>query len=218
MSALDASKKGRTIKVSLLDADQRVHGFLAAAFAGDRRFEWIGSYREVTEAFEYLPAQPAEVLLLGLPVSGMSVVECLHRLKLSAPATLILALGHSAESQRVAEVLREGASGYELKSAPPREIMRAVIDVIEGGVFLSQEAQRSIVDFFRRSTANRALKTLLTQREEEIWVCLLHLKEKDIAQHLNISTQTVHAHIKALYKKLGVHNRESAIRSFFGLY
>ena len=107
----------------------------------------------------------------------------------------------------VYEALAAGATGYLLKESDTERILDAIREVRRGGAPMSHAIARRVVESF-----HRVQESPLSERETEV---LTHLCQgrsySDIARALFISTETVHFHIKNIYRKLQVHSKSAAV-------
>jgi DNA-binding NarL/FixJ family response regulator len=104
-----------------------------------------------------------------------------------------------------------------LKRSSPAEVRQAILGVREGGAPMSAEIARRVVEAFHRPrpAASGAQEEIhLSKRETEILDLLTQgLANKEIADRLGLSTETVRVHLKRIYDKLHVHSRtEAAMR------
>jgi DNA-binding NarL/FixJ family response regulator len=178
----------------------------------------------VAEGRALLLGEPfdAALLDLGLPDgSGLDLLALAAELR-PAPPALVLTV--AAGWATVASALRLGARGYLLKEDLPTRLAGA-LDELERGVVLSARVAGSVVraalgtapaaDLPPEIEARAAGSTgdrPLTRREREV-LALLHagLTYEELASALAIATNTVRAHVRSLYDKLGVHSRAQAI-------
>jgi DNA-binding NarL/FixJ family response regulator len=168
------------------------------------------------DALRRLPEEKVDVVLMDIRLPRMSGIACTARLKALLPDTQILILTASADSDTVFRALEAGADGYLLKRCTPEELQAAVLDVLKGGVPMTSEIARRVIASFRRRPAKEAAATKLTPREEEILTLLSKgLVNKEIADKLSVSYETVRDHLKHIYEKLHVHSRTEAIARYF---
>jgi len=145
-----------------------------------------------------------DVELPGL--SGPNAARLIHE---RLPRIKILMLSVHDEDERIRESLSGGAVGYIIKDADHREFLRIIKRTMEEMPITSPFLVTS------RPPVTSSI-TNLTAREREI---LSHLGEamsnKEIAQAMNLSPETVKSHLQRIYAKLGVGSRAEAIRLFF---
>lgn len=105
-----------------------------------------------------------------------------------------------------------GADGYLLKKTPPRKILHAVADVMQGGSPMSPYVAKRVLEHFRTMLPKPVEDYKLTTRESEILTELVDgLDSKQIAGKLFISYETVRNHLKHIYEKLHVCSRSQAV-------
>jgi DNA-binding NarL/FixJ family response regulator len=189
---------------------------LASLIAEAPGFSCLGVYACAEEALREIPRQPPDVVLMDINLGGMSGVECTFRLKRLMPASVrILMLTVYAESELIFKALEMGADGYLLKRTPPDDILKAITDVHHGGAPMSSYIARQVVQSFARRTSADTPK--LSPREEEVLALVAKGQiNKEIADALGISLETVRTYLKSIYDKLHVRSRTEAAMRFFG--
>ncbi|HVM46782.1 MAG TPA: response regulator transcription factor, partial [Candidatus Acidoferrum sp.] len=111
-----------------------------------------------------------------------------------------------------------GASGYILKRASPERILQAVREVHAGGVPMSSEVARKVLGAFREPAPATSDEHNLSRREQEILELLAQgCSNKEIADKLSISVETVTWHLRHIYGKLHVRSRTQAALRFLGM-
>lgn len=148
--------------------------------------------------------QPDVVLQDLLLPGGIDGVETTRRLLQRSPDAKVIALTASIDEARMMGVLRAGARGYVRKDADPETLLAAVRAVARGRTFIDPSVATS---FLRGQTTD-----LVTAREADVLKHLAHgSSNKEIANVLNISEETVKSHVGSLLSKLHVENRAQAI-------
>lgn len=166
---------------------------LVVAHAGDGG-EAIQQFRQ------HLP----DVTLLDLRLPDMSGIDVLITLRSEFPAARIVILTTSEGDVEIQRALQAGAQGYVLKSMPPRELITVIRQVHAG--------KRYVPSGIAAQVAEHMGEASLTTREIEV---LRHVtggnRNRDIAQILFISEETVKVHMKHVMEKLGAVDRTEAI-------
>jgi len=158
----------------------------------------------------------ADIVLVGLSSRDDARLACVRRLKGLAPDLPVLIISDRRDGASIAQYCMAGADGWLIRPLLPAELARAVRAAAEGGPVLCQEAEKALLDFLHRAGATLSSHGL-TRREREIVGCLAeNLSNKEIAVRLGVSTDTVHVHLGHLFRKLGVHRREQAVRKLLG--
>jgi DNA-binding NarL/FixJ family response regulator len=145
----------------------------------------------------------------------MSGIECTARLKTVLPKTPIVILTTSDDDEIVFRALEAGADGYLLKRTKPAELRLALLDAMSGGAPMTSEIARRVVESFRQKGRNRDDAISLTAREEETLLLLTKgYSNKEIADKLNLSVETVRSHLKHIYEKMHVRSRAEAVARY----
>jgi DNA-binding NarL/FixJ family response regulator len=177
----------------------------------------VAACETAEEAVKQIPECQPQVVLMDINLPGMSGIQCTALLKARLPATHILMLTAYSRDDYVFEALKAGASGYLLKSISLPELIRSILDVVEGGAPMTGQIARRVIEVFRQPAPRATSESQLTPRENEI----LHLlaqgySNKEIATQLNCSASTVRNHLEHIYEKLHVHCRAEATAKYLG--
>ena len=173
----------------------------------------VGSFGSAEEALRKLPALKPELVLMDIHLPNLSGIECTARLKALLPDVRVLMLTVYEDETKIFQALKAGASGYILKRTGKKEIVEAINELRQGGAPMTSAIARKVVESFRESPPKE--ETKLTRRETEILDCLARgFSNKEIAQQLSLSVETVGWHLKQIYEKLHVHCRTEAAMKF----
>ena len=177
-----------------------------------------GSFPNAEAALREMDWGQVDILLADIDLPGMSGVELIRRVKTAAPAIDCMAFTVYEDRSTVFAAIQAGACGYLLKGCPPEELVEALRELHEGGSPMSprvarkllQELQATPVPVDRRPAPNAG--ELLTARELEVLKQVEQgLSYKEVAQALNLSTHTVHGHLKRIYEKFQAHGGREAV-------
>ncbi|MEO5917891.1 MAG: response regulator transcription factor [Luteolibacter sp.] len=179
-------------------------------------FRCLGVWTSAEEALKKIDAFRPQVVLMDINLPGMSGIEATARIKHHLPEIQVIMVTVYRDHDQIFAALKAGASGYLLKRSTPEEVRQAVRDVRSGGAPMSAEIARRVVEAFHqpvKSTEAAAVK--LSKRETEILELLTKgLANKEIADRLDISVETVRVHLRRVYEKLHVHSRTEAAMKF----
>jgi DNA-binding NarL/FixJ family response regulator len=172
----------------------------------------VGVFANAEEALRELPGRAPEVVLMDIHLPGMSGIECTRRLREVLPAARVIIITVYRDNESIFAALRAGAFGYLLKRAAPEEIVRAIVDVHQGGAPMSGEVARKVVEAFQPAAPRDEDGTNeLSSREREVLELLARGRlDKEIAAELGVSLPTVRFHLKHIYEKLHVRTRVEA--------
>jgi DNA-binding NarL/FixJ family response regulator len=117
----------------------------------------------------------------------------------------------------VYEALRAGASGFQLKDIPPRQLIDAVRAVAKGDALLAPTVTRRLIEHMVRGTSPRpparpAGLDELTDRELEVFRLVAKgLSNGEVADRLFVEPATVKSHVSRIFAKLGLRDRVQAV-------
>ncbi len=170
-------------------------------------YEVIDTYVSCEDALEQLAEDRPDIILLDLNLPGMNGIAGIAHIKKILPTVDIIIITIYENSEWVFEALCAGAVGYITKNTGHAELLRAIDNVVEGGAPMSTRIARMVVKSFQKNRDSP-----LTARETEVLGQLAQGKSYNrIGEDLFISKETVKTHIKHIYDKLQVNNREEAL-------
>jgi DNA-binding NarL/FixJ family response regulator len=179
-------------------------------------FRCVGVWSSAEEALKKIDAFRPQVVLMDINLPGMSGIEATARIRRHLPDIQVIMVTVYRDHDQIFAALKAGASGYLLKRSTPEEVRQAIRDVRTGGAPMSAEIARRVVEAFHQPVkAENAEEVRLSKRETEILELLTKgLANKEIADRLDISVETVRVHLRRVYEKLHVHSRTEAAMKF----
>lgn len=175
--------------------------------------EVIGEASTADEALRKMDKNPDVVLLdIGLP--GMDGIQLCRRIVTEHPHTRVVVLTMHDDKDTLLDAIRAGASSYVIKSADVVAVLSAIRTAAKGQAALDPTATARLVEAFRSLAQERAgvLHGNLTKRELVILALIAEgASNREIAEHLALSEQTVKNRLSVLYQKMGVKNRTEAV-------
>lgn len=196
------------LRLALVEDDPTVRELLSGYLCRQPEFDCVLVAGSAEELLAWLPdtATPPQLVLLDIHLPGLSGLETLPHLQRLIPEAEVVMQTVFEDTDNIYEALRRGASGYLLKSTPLPAIKAALLDVAQGGAPMSRAVARKVLGHFKPSPVS-APETL-TEREREVLQGLVDgLSEKLVAARLDLSIQTIHSHVKRIYRKLQVNSR-----------
>jgi two-component system, NarL family, nitrate/nitrite response regulator NarL len=159
------------------------------------------------EAIAALRQSSIHIAFVDINMPGNSGIELCEKIKKEFPAILVLALSTFKQRSYVSEMIKNGASGYLLKSADKEEIEEAIQTVLSGKMYFSTGISNNA---FEPSPDE---PPTLTRREKEILQLISEgFTNSDIAVKIFVSAYTVDTHRKNLLAKFEVSNTAMLIK------
>lgn len=203
------------IRIVLVEDDERLRGLLVSHLESSPGIRCIAAYGDAESALRDAPDKAPDIILMDINLPGISGIEAIRAMKPALPATDFVILTVFEDNKRIFEALEAGAVGYLLKSTSPKELIEALHEVRRGGSPTSAPIARKIVQSFQRHPVPDTSHEALTEREDEVLTQLARgFTYKEISQNLFISRDTVHSHIRNIYRKLHVRSRTEAVVKF----
>jgi DNA-binding NarL/FixJ family response regulator len=204
-----------TIQVGLVEDNASVRESLSLVLNGSEGFKCVCTCALAREALRVIPMVKPDVVLMDINLPDRSGIECVRLLTTQLPKLLIIMLTIEEDSRRVFESLEAGANGYLVKNVSPTTILAAIEEVHRGGSPMSSQIARLLVQSFRRPAKTAGPEQNLTGREAEILQLICQgYRNKEAADELQISPQTVETHLRNIYHKLHVRSRAAAVARF----
>ena len=167
-----------------------------------RQIQIVASAASAKELRDVLSVTDADVLLLDIQLPDGNGIDLCAEIKQAYPELKILGLSNLDDRNIILRMLNQGASGYLLKSAPMEEIEKAILHIYDGGVYLGQHAQNSLV-LLKNNLSGEI--PLVTRREKEVLHYLSQgLSSVEIAEKMFVSPLTVDTHRRNLLQKFNV--------------
>jgi DNA-binding NarL/FixJ family response regulator len=161
-----------------------------------------------------------DLILLDLNMPGMHGLNGLITLRNEAPTIPVVIVSAEEDKQVVLQAITYGAVGFITKSSPRQKMTDAIQQILNGNVYLPSDIIRTGKESSHRRSRredNPISPELLNSLTRRQLLVLERMSKgesnKQVAYNLNIAETTVKAHVSAILRKLGVHNRVQAILS-----
>jgi DNA-binding NarL/FixJ family response regulator len=151
-----------------------------------------------------------DMILTDIGLPGMSGIEGMKKIKSLLPQVDIIMLTVFKDNDKIFKSVCAGATGYLVKDTPLPDIKKAILEISNGGSYMSPSIARKVLEYF--SPIKSVTKEQLTLKEKQIITALTEgLSYKLIADKLLISIDTVRFHIKNIYRKLHINSKSELI-------
>jgi DNA-binding NarL/FixJ family response regulator len=196
------------IRVLVVDDHAVVREGLRTFLHLQEGIEVVGEAEDGSQAVVEAGRLTPDVVLMDLVMPKLDGVDAIRHIHACCPDARIIVLTSFGEDDKLLPVVRAGASGYLLKSAPPSEVVRAIRTAYAGEAVIDPKAAGTLLDALARSEPPAQS---LTPRERDVLALLGRgLPNKLIARELGLSQKTVKVHVTHIFAKLGVSDRTQA--------
>lgn len=220
------------LRVILIEEDMHIRSVVGQELGLDPRTTLVATAGNYREGKSLVANRVFDVLLLDLNLHDGTSFEILKYVKLNHPSVEVIGVSMVDDEQKAITAFDLGANGYIVKNSWFGNYAEAVLQVANGGAFISPSLSRRLI---KKLTTGAYVEErhqhptkhpqhpqivpfnehhLLSFREREILEFVAEgYTSTAIALKINISSQTVMTHIKNIYRKLQVHTRAQAVSS-----
>lgn len=192
------------IRVAIIDDHAIVRMGLKYSLSLEPDFEFAGEHSGGEGAGEFVARVRPDVVLLDVRMPVVNGIEALEDIRRKAPDVKVLMLTTSDGDEDVFRSMNKGARGYMVKDESGEDLHVAIRTVASGEVFLPKRI-KTIYD-------DRKKRPSLSEREIEIVRLVAKgFSNDELAERLHLSPDTVKAHLRHVYEKLGVESRVEAV-------
>ncbi|MEO7099217.1 MAG: response regulator transcription factor [Luteolibacter sp.] len=190
------------IRIFLADDHPPLRAGLAAILDSQPDFKIVGQAGTGRETLE--SKEVADVYIVDFRMPDGDGIHVIQELRKRDPGIKILVLTTFDNEEDIFRALKAGARGYLLKDTTTEELVSALRQVHAG--------ERYLPNAIATRLADRLVRPTLTPRELEVLRLVAKGRtNKELASAMFVSEETVKTHVKALFLKLGVHDRAEAV-------
>ena len=202
------------IRILLADDHAIVREGVRSLLAAQADMEVVGEAANGMQAIELARSLQTDIVVMDIGMPGMNGLEATRALKTVQPQTIVLVLTMHEDEEYFFRILAAGASGYLLKGAGSAELLTAIRAVQQGGVYLYPTmAKKLMSDYLKGRESGMSSNDPLTPRESEVLKLIAAGRtNREIAEDLVLSVNTVQTHRLHLMEKLNLHNRTELIK------
>lgn len=200
------------IRIFIYDDSKDRRDSLKSLFQLDENLVFVGEAANCANVLVEMEETFPDVVLMDINMPGVDGLQGLQLIKKNHPQIKVLMQTAYDESNKIFSSIKNGASGYILKSDKPQKILQAIEEVHEGGAVMNPAIAMKVLEHFKPTDK----KNPLTPKEKETLILLAEgMSYKMIADKLGISYTTVNTHIKRIYEKLHISSMGEAIAWYY---
>jgi two-component system response regulator NreC len=198
------------LRVLLADDHRVMRDGLRMLVNQQENMEVVGEADNGLAAISLMERLRPDVVVMDISMPELNGLKATERLKQLHPDVKILILTRHTDSGYVKQLMRAGASGYVLKQSASEELVRAILHVARGQMYLDPLITEHAVGATGRGVTPAA--TALSKREEEVLRLLAWgMLSREIAERLTISIKTVETHKANAMTKMGMKSRVDVV-------
>ncbi len=204
------------MKVLVVDDHTLVRRGISAVLAASDSLEVVGEAADGLEAIEKARKLTPDVIVMDLNMPRCTGLEAIQALQTEMPQVKVLVLTISEMESDLFAAMKFGATGYLLKQVEPEDLVHAILYIAQGGVIVSPKMAAALMGEFKNPASEEAVPAANTDgaispREGEVLQLVAQgATNKEIADSLFISENTVKTHMQSIMEKLHLANRSQA--------
>jgi DNA-binding NarL/FixJ family response regulator len=218
-AGLGTSSKSK-IRIVVADDHPIFRDGLCRLLALEEDFEVVAQAEDGRQVLDVLQQHEPDILLLDLKMPGLDGLATLQRLQIAKNKTRVIVLTASDDKNEFVQAMKLGTSGIVLKQTATELLIKSIRKVHAGEIWLDSHTTAAVIRQFVANdespmpslpplppTRERE-RSPLSQREREIVALVAQgFKNKEMAEKMFISEQTVKNHLHNIFDKLGVSDR-----------
>jgi len=193
-----------SIRVLTVDDHPLLREGVSAMIKSQPDMELVAEANNGRDGLERFRQHRPDITLMDLRLPDMNGIDALKAIRAEFPDARIIILTTFEGDVEIQRALEAGARGYLLKSMTPKELLDGIRQVHAGKKRIPPEIVAHLAEHLSDET--------LTQREVEVLQQVAGgNRNRDIAERLFISEETVKVHVKHVMEKLGASDRTEAV-------
>ncbi len=201
----------KPISIMIVDDHVVIRSGLRMLIEHDQRMQVVAQAGNRTEALERATSEHPDVIILDLVLGDEDGLTFLPELCQASPESRVLVLTGVQNPDSHRRAIRRGAMGIVLKEHAADQLLKAIMKVYEGEVWIERSMMGSMIQEFNKPPLPNPEVTKiesLTDREREVIALVGEgLKNKQVGERLFISETTVTHHLSSVFSKLEVSDR-----------
>jgi two-component system response regulator DegU len=205
-------ERGVSIKVLIADDHSLVRQGLRRYLDMAEDIDVVGEASNGEEAIAMVEKEQPDIVLLDIRMPGVDGLEAARMIRERNPKVGAIMLTAYDDRQFVVEAVRAGARGYVLKARDAEHLIQTVRLVAGGNMVIDPQLVVALAEELSQAKERDRKAETLTAREIEVLQLLAFgHTNRDIAEKLFISPDTVKTHLEHIFEKLGASDRTAAV-------
>jgi DNA-binding NarL/FixJ family response regulator len=202
------------IRVAIVDDHEMVREGVRNMLEGEADFDVVGESATADDIVRFVAQTRPDILLLDARLPGVSGPEACRLLRIAHPQVGVVMLTVYSDEVLVQESIRAGARGYVLKDIERFDLCQSIRAVARGEAVVSTRVTGVLMDRMRsdtRSIGPAGGAGPLTEQQRQILRLVSEgNSNREIADVVHLSENTVKSHLQQIFARLGVRNRVEA--------
>jgi DNA-binding NarL/FixJ family response regulator len=203
---------GDAVRILIADDHPLTRDGIKAALAMDPTLKVVAEASDGPEAVSLATSVKPHVIRLDVRLPWLGGIRATEQIMREVPSTRVVILTVEETQARVGEAIQAGAVGYLLKDIDASELGRAVHLAAQGSAVIHPNLTRQFIEEIRQLTRGEQTVASLSAREVEVLQMIAYgCTNREVADALHISPQTVKTYLERIFTKLGVSDRTRAV-------
>ena len=206
----------KPITIVIVDDHTIVRQGLMKLLEEEKGMQVIGEGMDGREAVKTVQTLKPDIVIMDIAMPKLNGIEATRQIKQAGIETKIIILSMHDHSRYIRELLGLGVSGYLLKNAASKDIVKAITSAIKGETYLSPSISSRVIEDYvgmNKKSSEEELYNTLTNREREVFQMIVEgSSTKKIAETLYVSPSTIKSHRSNIMEKLKMDNLSQLIQ------
>lgn len=199
------------IKVTIFDDNHLLRISLSEIINDSEYCTVVSHYAHTIDAIEHIIVDEPDVIIMDINMPEENGIAATRRIKAEFPNIQILMQTVFDDDANVFDAIASGANGYILKNITGESLIQSIVDIHNGGSAMSPNIARKVLSYLQQQKIEQTNYKLTTREKEVLEYLVYGLPYKQIADKMNITYDTVRAHMKKIYEKLHVSSMTEAV-------
>jgi DNA-binding NarL/FixJ family response regulator len=202
-------------RIAIVDDHTMMREGLKQLIEMENDLECCGLASNTQDAIRLVEATKPDLITVDITMPGRNGLELIKDVIALSPGLPVLVISMHDETLYAQRVLKAGAKGYVMKDADSKTLLKAIRQVLDGGIYVSPAMSIQILEAFSGRNANREMDGVhrLSDREFEVFQLIGEGRSThQIAETLTISVKTVEVHRAHIREKLKLDDGAAVLR------